>query len=641
MESYEEFCWVQLAQRKASWMENTDDIPLGKQRGGRTQIRFHGVAILEPLLTQDQRREMQEYQQCACNLMKEGSDPRGGGLLVCVQSLLNSVQGISFVKQSNHEDNVNTLNQNMADVFETHPVCENTAASERKSKPCTEMEHSLLQHFGLSPKSETFNMLLKNGTSRNQNIQKLLIFGSGSNLREPLNLQEPHSGSAPGPIPVDRALQNFQGNLGTIPEPKAKSQNCGVKIVNRETQNDSRSFQRFPNPVLSKSPVLSKKVSRLCQKLGHGMAVEVARTLVEQLDSSTKSNGEGNLEDGTINIFSQFNQITQLEENLSSLKALISGLEETVSEIGGRDVCEENSSGCRTIELDVGQDPIPFTCSQDPIAFALEKDLPNVTSEAHLPLKLYRNSIFPRGKPVMPCEPVGIEKNCSISQEHCRLKGIRPKVTQEDPSDSISQKGLSQLRPINQSYDVKMPSSLWFSKVQSEGPCSLRGSKTPENGFAGVESKAKRRLLMNRKQNMKMAAGKSESNVDCGKSGLSRTQAETNPSQGKMEDEATLEERWLQLQRLHTQQFLNLVTQQKRQKEQLLQVGTLRGLQPLPSVYRFPNGTSLIKTKRGQEHMNIGNAGRKKTKGPSSSSSTTWRVQTQSCRFIPLCSPRI
>ncbi|XP_007886806.2 centriolar coiled-coil protein of 110 kDa-like isoform X3 [Callorhinchus milii] len=94
MESYEEFCKARLAQIKAK-VKLGNDSPLATKQG-ESLIQFHGIAILPPLLTPVQRKEMQEYQlntstpgETSKNKLNETQINRR---LLEVQNLLNSVQ---------------------------------------------------------------------------------------------------------------------------------------------------------------------------------------------------------------------------------------------------------------------------------------------------------------------------------------------------------------------------------------------------------------------------------------------------------------------------------------------------------------------------------------------------------------------
>ncbi|XP_051888962.1 uncharacterized protein LOC127579935 isoform X2 [Pristis pectinata] len=60
MESYEEFSKAHLAQIKAKVTMEKNSLPATSSRG--SLIRFHGVAVLSPLLSSEQRKEIREYQ---------------------------------------------------------------------------------------------------------------------------------------------------------------------------------------------------------------------------------------------------------------------------------------------------------------------------------------------------------------------------------------------------------------------------------------------------------------------------------------------------------------------------------------------------------------------------------------------------
>uniref|UniRef100_UPI00398E9FF2 centriolar coiled-coil protein of 110 kDa-like n=1 Tax=Pristiophorus japonicus TaxID=55135 RepID=UPI00398E9FF2 len=94
MESYEEFCKARHAQIKAK--VNLEKSSRPTTSCGGSLIRFHGTAILSPLLSPEQRKEMQEYQLKAKNYSKTSKDKlheiKTSMQLLEVHKLLNSMQ---------------------------------------------------------------------------------------------------------------------------------------------------------------------------------------------------------------------------------------------------------------------------------------------------------------------------------------------------------------------------------------------------------------------------------------------------------------------------------------------------------------------------------------------------------------------
>ncbi|KAJ8246247.1 hypothetical protein GJAV_G00265450 [Gymnothorax javanicus] len=89
MESFEEFCLRSLG-RLQSERKGQDCVESSRQQEALSIIRFHGRAILAPLLSVDQRREMTLYRQRAAQL--EEDRLRKANLLSRVQDIIQSVQ---------------------------------------------------------------------------------------------------------------------------------------------------------------------------------------------------------------------------------------------------------------------------------------------------------------------------------------------------------------------------------------------------------------------------------------------------------------------------------------------------------------------------------------------------------------------
>ncbi|XP_067914388.1 uncharacterized protein [Heterodontus francisci] len=98
MESYEEFCKACLAQIKAKVNLEKSSLPATNCRG--SLIRFHGIAILSPLLSPEQRKEIQKYQLKAMSYSETSKDKlhetQTSMQLLEVDKLLNSVQLIKM-----------------------------------------------------------------------------------------------------------------------------------------------------------------------------------------------------------------------------------------------------------------------------------------------------------------------------------------------------------------------------------------------------------------------------------------------------------------------------------------------------------------------------------------------------------------
>uniref|UniRef100_UPI0037E7B3E7 centriolar coiled-coil protein of 110 kDa-like isoform X2 n=1 Tax=Semicossyphus pulcher TaxID=241346 RepID=UPI0037E7B3E7 len=92
MESYEEFCLRSLAilQEEGKFKKTTCET-LGSLKA-RSAIRFHGRAVLSPLLSAEQRNEMCDHRRKAVQLEVDGQNQQRNKLLSRVQDILEQVQ---------------------------------------------------------------------------------------------------------------------------------------------------------------------------------------------------------------------------------------------------------------------------------------------------------------------------------------------------------------------------------------------------------------------------------------------------------------------------------------------------------------------------------------------------------------------
>ncbi|XP_061079252.1 centriolar coiled-coil protein of 110 kDa-like [Conger conger] len=96
MKSYEEFCFSSLARLQAQGKKKTSGETSGQQRA-LSLIHFHGRAVLSPVLSAEQRREMVQYRQRAVQLDAERQSLRRERLLTQGQDTLDGVQAV-FVR---------------------------------------------------------------------------------------------------------------------------------------------------------------------------------------------------------------------------------------------------------------------------------------------------------------------------------------------------------------------------------------------------------------------------------------------------------------------------------------------------------------------------------------------------------------
>ncbi|KAJ8398744.1 hypothetical protein AAFF_G00419410 [Aldrovandia affinis] len=91
MESYEEFCSSSLARLQTEGKRKMC-CEASSPQGALSLIRFHGRAVLLPVMSEEQRWEMAQYRQRAAQLDAERQSLHRTSLLTRVQAILDSVQ---------------------------------------------------------------------------------------------------------------------------------------------------------------------------------------------------------------------------------------------------------------------------------------------------------------------------------------------------------------------------------------------------------------------------------------------------------------------------------------------------------------------------------------------------------------------
>ncbi|XP_015101431.2 centriolar coiled-coil protein of 110 kDa isoform X1 [Vicugna pacos] len=90
MEEYEKFCEKSLARLQEASLPTESFLPV--QSESISLIRFHGVAVLSPLLNSEKRKEMQQEKQKALDVEARKQVNRKKALLTRVQEILENVQ---------------------------------------------------------------------------------------------------------------------------------------------------------------------------------------------------------------------------------------------------------------------------------------------------------------------------------------------------------------------------------------------------------------------------------------------------------------------------------------------------------------------------------------------------------------------
>ncbi|XP_076797740.1 centriolar coiled-coil protein of 110 kDa isoform X6 [Arvicanthis niloticus] len=90
MEEYEEFCKKALARAQEASLSTDSFLPA--QAESVSLIRFHGVAVLSPLLTIEKRKKIQQEKQKALDVQTRKQANRKKALLTRVQEILENIQ---------------------------------------------------------------------------------------------------------------------------------------------------------------------------------------------------------------------------------------------------------------------------------------------------------------------------------------------------------------------------------------------------------------------------------------------------------------------------------------------------------------------------------------------------------------------
>ncbi|XP_065115286.1 uncharacterized protein cp110 isoform X3 [Paramisgurnus dabryanus] len=235
-------------------------------------------------------------------------------------------------------------------------------------------------------------------------------------------------------------------------------------VGSRSSSAVGKKFTSVPAPKFCLSPIRSKK--------GSSIPVPVRKALVCVDRDADSDPNRGSVDDGVIHVgrsSEQTEQITQLELNLSSLKALISDLESTLT-LSQADPAVDNSSYMLNKE-EVSPDICLSALTSNK---TLQQDVTAVTN-SHPSQIRFSKSVHT------------IER----SNHHPQQVGILTDSSNHKTNEKKKQSCEERSSPIDsslcQSYDVDAPSCLWTQGKQL----------TPEMGGNEGVSRAKRRLLMN------------------------------------------------------------------------------------------------------------------------------------------------
>ncbi|KAK1163770.1 centriolar coiled-coil protein of 110 kDa-like isoform X1 [Acipenser oxyrinchus oxyrinchus] len=316
----------------------------------------------------------------------------------------------------------------------------------------------------------------------------------------------------------------------------------------------SKKFKILPSPEFSKSPVHSKKITGHSRKLLVNTSLSIGNDAGEHC---TKNKSTSDLQkDGQENTKRlETEQMTQLEINLSGLKALILDLESTISERSANSTLQENCIICNK------------SCSQEDCSSLKQTRMQNN--------KNYKSDSFSRDSiesiQTKSCGTSLLQNKripdlLEVSKLESRKGYILSDIGNQTSGVESKRKDMENMSrhiSVNKSYDVDTPSLLWLQGLQlgQEFGCQ-ETSVTPENGKNAQESRVKRRLLMNA-GDLSAKEDKDVLKTDFERRPLLRLRNSVHPS--------VLERQQLQLKEEHARQISALLEEQKKQQQWIVQ----------------------------------------------------------------------
>ncbi|OCT64111.1 centriolar coiled-coil protein of 110 kDa [Xenopus laevis] len=294
MEPYEEFCKKQLARIQVKEILH-DDISVNKQR--LSVIKFHGVAVLSPLLTAEKKQEMQQYRQRAIELNEKKQNCRKTSLLTRVQEILESVQvkkapGVNVLTDSEAVDQMpsnknlngftilpnvlslpvfsaqheptkfeksleNVLHSSESNSMDAIPVEKNSLPIKNSTSPTTEQTKDLSCEMSLSPpQSECETVSREAPDPYKMSLQNLL-----KKSREYIEREQSR-----------RHLRNL--SKGSVSESHSDKENDTIKISNSLKEKAKvLSRSRSCSPLMIEKPMLNKSNTLLQAASSQGQSL--------------------------------------------------------------------------------------------------------------------------------------------------------------------------------------------------------------------------------------------------------------------------------------------------------------------------------------------------------------------------------
>ncbi|XP_041095808.1 centriolar coiled-coil protein of 110 kDa-like isoform X2 [Polyodon spathula] len=338
---------------------------------------------------------------------------------------------------------------------------------------------------------------------------------------------------------------------GVIPAPTAACSLAPKTSYSAASGNgvlniSSKNFKIVPSPEFSKSPVHSKKITGQSRKLLVNTSLSIGNDAGEHCTKNKSTPDlQEDCQENTKRLETE--QMTQLELDLSGLKALILDLESTISKTSAHNSLQENSIICNKSFFQTRM-PNNKTCKSD----SFSRDSKESIQTKSCGTSLLQNKLIPDLLEVSHFES---HKGNIISDTCNQTAGVKS-VKQRDMEN------MSRHISVNKSYDVDNPSMLWLLDLHLGQECGCQEtSVTPENGKNAQESRVKRRLVMN--------AGDSSTNRD--KYVLKPNLAKRPLSRLHNLNHSILERQQLQLKQEHARQISALLKEQKKQQQWVVQ----------------------------------------------------------------------
>ncbi|XP_053550684.1 centriolar coiled-coil protein of 110 kDa isoform X3 [Bombina bombina] len=271
MEDYEQFCTNQFARIKGEVIHSG----LLSAEPAVSVIRFHGVAVLSPLITLQRREEMQQYRQKAVELEMKRNGSKKKTLLNRVQEILETVQ----VKQTpitTHLSNVEnetdeqTTDSKIMNGFAILPSVLNLPMLSAQNEP-TKIE-KILDSTPITRKSKP-GFVESNSAKESKDVLPFKqtnspVTSSEASYGQPVSESDNPPSAKDAPDPYVMSLQNLLKKSREYIEREQSRRN--LKNVSKTSSNESHSDKendtiKISDSVKEKARLLNR--SRSCSPL--------------------------------------------------------------------------------------------------------------------------------------------------------------------------------------------------------------------------------------------------------------------------------------------------------------------------------------------------------------------------------------